>query len=325
LPPEPGGLGTHLSRLGSLRSVVADLADLGTLRTALFESRAEVVLHLAAQALVLPSYEDPVGTFATNVMGTAHLLEAVRHLDTVRACVVVTSDKCYATGPGAHLETDPLGGSDPYSASKAAAELVTQAYRSSFAPAGGALATARAGNILGGGDVSIHRIVPDWARALEASKPLHLRRPDAVRPWQHVLDAAGGYLRLGAALLDDGPGFAGAWNFGPSSFAPASVGELVGHLFEAARHLGLDPKEPISDPVGSPPERSVLTLDSRKAEQRLAWRQALDLAAAARWTVEWYATCLGGDLGPTEVTAVQIEHYLELEGSGSAMPETASR
>lgn len=312
LPPEPDGLGAGLGALGGLRSVVGDVRDLDGLTAALRQSRAELVVHLAAQALVLPSYEDPVATFATNVMGTANLLEAIRRVDGVAACVVVTSDKCYATGPAPHRETDPLGGDDPYSASKAGAELVAHAYRASFAPAGGAIATTRAGNIVGGGDASAHRIVPDWARALEAKTPLELRHPEAVRPWQHVLDAVAGYVRLGAALLAEGTAVAEAWNFGPPASAAATVGEFVGLLDEACRARGIEVPDPAIGPPG-PPERSILTLDSEKAASRLAWRQVLDLAATSAWTVDWYAGRLEEGFDPSRSTRAQIGRYLELE------------
>lgn len=323
LPPEPGALGAGLDALGNVRSLVGDVRDLPALTTALRESRAEIVVHLAAQALVLPSYDDPVATFATNVMGTAHLLEAVRQVGGVAACVVVTSDKCYATGPAAHVETDPLGGDDPYSASKAGAELVAQAYRASFAPAGGAIATTRAGNIVGGGDASAHRIVPDWARALEAGTPLELRHPEAVRPWQHVLDAVTGYVRLGAALLAEGTAVAEAWNFGPPASAAATVGRFVGLLGDECRARHIEVPEPVSGPPG-PPERSVLTLDSEKAERRLAWRQVLDLASTSAWTVEWYAGRLEDGFDPVEATRAQIGRYLELEAAGAPTAAASS-
>ena len=205
LPPLEGSLAATAGGRDGLRSVMGDVRDRPRLSRALAESRASVVVHLAAQALVLPSYDDPVGTFETNVVGTANLLDAVRAAPEVAACLVVTSDKCYALGPTAHLETDPLGGDDPYSASKAATEHVAQAFRASFAPAHGALATARAGNVVGGGDAAPERIVPDLVRAWRRGGPLVLRRPSAVRPWQHVLDALAGYLRCTAALLAGEP------------------------------------------------------------------------------------------------------------------------
>ena len=285
---------------------------------ALEASGAELVVHLAAQALVLPSYADPLGTFATNVMGTANLLDAVRAATSVRACVVVTSDKCYALGPAAHVESDHLGGEDPYSASKAAAELAAHAFRASFAPANGAVATVRAGNIVGGGDDAPDRIVPDWARALRAGVPLHLRPPGAIRPWQHVLEAVAGYLRLAAALLEDGAAFAEAWNFGPPAAAAATVGEFAALLVEACRARGLAVPTPTTLGRPGPFERSVLTLDSAKAARRLGWRQVLDLAATAEWTVEWYAASLGRGFDPLAVTRTQIDRYLALEPGRAA-------
>lgn len=309
--PLPDSLGAASGELAGVRSLIGDVRDAAALAAALRESRATVVLHLAAQALVLPSYEDPVGTFATNVLGTANLLEAVRGAPEVAACLVVTSDKCYALGPSAHREGDPLGGDDPYSASKAAAEHVAHAYRASFGPAGGALATARAGNVVGGGDAAAERIVPDFARAWSRGRPLVLRRPGAVRPWQHVLDALAGYLRLTAALLAGEP-VAEAWNFGPPEDAAATVGEFVALLTAAGRSRGRPVPDPVHGPPG-PPERGVLLLDSAKARERLGWQPVLDLAATAEWTVDWYAGSFGGGFDPSAATRAQIGRYLALE------------
>lgn len=321
LEPEPGGLGAALGGLEGLASIVGDVRDRDGLGRALEASGAEVVVHLAAQALVLPSYADPLATFATNVTGTANLLDAVRATPSVRACLVVTSDKCYALSPAAHTEEDPLGGEDPYSASKAAAELVTHAFRASFAPASGAVATARAGNIVGGGDVAADRIVPDWARSLRAGLPLTLRHPEAVRPWQHVLDAAAGYLRLLAALLEQRAAFAEAWNFGPPATAAATVGEFAALLVEACRARGLDvPAPTAASPRKGPFERAVLTLDSTKAVRRLGWQPVLDLPATAAWTVEWYAASLRGGFDPVAATRSQVDRYVALERSRAGAP-----
>ncbi len=315
LEPLPGSLAATAGPPPGVRSIVGDVRDPGALAGALHQSGASVVLHLAAQALVLPSYDDPLGTFETNVTGTVRLLEAVRSAPQVAACLVVTSDKCYAVGPAAHTEGDPLGGEDPYSASKAATELVAHAWRASFAPAGGALATARAGNVVGGGDAAPERIVPDLARALRAGSPLVLRRPDAVRPWQHVLDAVAGYLRLTVALLEGDP-VAEAWNFGPEPGAAASVGEFVDLLAAACRRAGRAAPDIVAGPPG-PPERHLLLLDSTKARHRLGWRPVLDLEATAEWTIEWYLAARDGAAGTRALTRSQIERYLALEHDGA--------
>lgn len=328
LAPEQGGLGESLRSEPRVRSIEGDVRDLEALSQALERSGAEIVFHLAAQALVLASYEQPVATFATNVMGTAHILEAVRIVGGVAACVVVTSDKCYAIGDGAHGETDPLGGEDPYSASKAAAELVAHAYRASFSGttasatrSSAGIATTRAGNIVGGGDWSAQRIVPDCARALGTGEPVVLRRPDAIRPWQHVLDAVAGYVRLGDALSHDKAGYGEAWNFGPPATAATTVGEFVAGLLEHARARGIPAREPVVEQAPATTERTWLTLDSTKAHCRLGWAQVLDLEATLEWTLEWYAGWLGADFDPGTETRSQIERYLDLEAARTASSE----
>lgn len=283
-----------LAEVTKLEDVVSDLR--GDIRSAdlvcdvMRQVSPEVVFHLAAQALVFDSFEDPVGTFATNVMGTAHVLEALRSEPGVRACVVVTSDKCYALGNHAHVESDPLGGEDPYSASKAGSELVAHAYSSSFWPDHSiGLATARAGNIIGGGDVARNRIIPDCARATAIGEPVSIRHPNAVRPWQHVLDAVAGYLRLGDALLSNPAGYSGGWNFGPPVEFVATVAEVV-DLFRsgwlAHSHNQVDPARIVEAP--NLVEREFLSLVSDRAHQALGWSALLDLPMALDWTAEFY-------------------------------------
>jgi len=335
LAAQPGGAAEALGLDSVVTSIEGDVRDQTQVDELLRRHEPEIVVHLAAQALVIPSFEDPLGTLATNVMGTAHLLDAVRRQPSVRACVVVTSDKCYAVSAGAHDEDDPLGGEDPYSASKAAAEIVAHAYRSSFfAGSRVGVATARAGNIMGGGDWADHRIVPDCVRAVRAGKPVRLRHPEAVRPWQHVLDAVAGYLRLGDGLLIDPMANAEAWNFGPPSEVVATVGEVVAMLVARWRALGedgvCDPVHEAHDPV---PERSFLTLVSAKARSRLGWSQLLDLQATIDWTADWYHSVGAISSGDAvEVTTSQITHYLELDaraighsGSPPTNTTTASR
>lgn len=276
---------------GELIHVEADIRDGARLRAAMAEHRPEVVFHLAAQPLVRASYREPVATFEINAMGTVHLLEAVRHVPSVKACVVVTTDKCYDNREWVHAyrENDPLGGHDPYSASKAAAELVTASYRASYFPPerGVGIATARAGNVIGGGDWAEDRLVPDSVRALVAGEPIHVRNPRAIRPWQHVLEPLAGYLWLGVKLLAAPTRFGEAWNFGPSGGRPMTVGEVVERV---VAHWGTgswrhDPAS-ASDALH---EANFLKLDVSKATAALGWEPITDFAQAIETTMAWYA------------------------------------
>jgi CDP-glucose 4,6-dehydratase len=304
------------ARLGTeMTSQFGDVRDLEHLAAALRDSRAEVVIHLAAQALVRPSYAGPVETYAVNVMGTIHLLEAVRRVRGVRAVVVVTSDKCYENQEWcwAYRESDPMGGFDPYSSSKGCAELVTAAYRRSFFPAerygehGCAIATARAGNVVGGGDWAADRLVPDLIRSLLARQPAHVRNPHAVRPWQHVLDVLHGYLLLAERLSSDGPLFAEAWNFGPPDTAVATVAVVADRLVAlwGAGATWID-----SSKAGQPHEATLLKLDAGKARLRLGWANCYDLNATLRSVVDWTrAHQQGQDM--QAVSATQIRQFIE--------------
>lgn len=273
------------------RHHIADIRDAARLAEAVAQAQPEVVLHLAAQPLVRRSYREPVQTYSTNVMGTVHLLEAVRATPGVRAVVVVTSDKAYEnTGqPGGYVETDRLGGYDPYSNSKACTELVAQAYRSSYfepgahARHGVALATVRAGNVIGGGDWAEDRLVPDLMRSFAAGQPAVIRYPGAVRPWQHVLEPLGGYLVLAQRLAQDGAAWGEAWNFGPadSDARPVSwIADRLASLWGAGASWHTGPGE-------QPHEAAYLRLDCAKARERLGWtpRWSLDqaLQAIAAW------------------------------------------
>jgi CDP-glucose 4,6-dehydratase len=257
-------------------------------REALAHGRPEVVLHLAAQPLVRRSLHDPAATYEVNVLGTVNVLEAVRREGQgVLAVVVVSSDKCYENAPGRSgrlREGDPLGGADPYSSSKACAELVAAAYRSSFFCAGAPrLATARAGNVIGGGDWGVDRLLPDALRAVDSGEPLLVRNPDAVRPWQHVLSPLAGYLRLAEALCQ-GEGAARAWNLGPPPQDERSVGEVVRRLVELWQgKLRWQP-----DAREHPPEAGHLALDSSAAERDLGWRPVCDLDTALSLVVAWH-------------------------------------
>lgn len=305
-------------------SVEGDVRDPAIVASVMRRHRPEVVFHLAAQALVIPSFEDPIATFATNVMGTAHVLEAIRHEPSVRAGVIVTSDKCYATSATAQVETDPLGGDDPYSASKGAAEIVTHAFRSTLiAHDGAGIASARAGNIMGGGDFSGYRIIPDCVRALRSGEPIRLRNPSAVRPWQHVLDAIAGYLRLGGALLDDPALYAAPWNFGPDASSPATVADLVAIFLDRWCWLtGLEVEGAVHESSSTLPERSSLTLSSAKALEHLGWRPRLDLHDTVEWSADWYHATTVAPSQAAAVTSAQIERYLDLEEQS---PERSAR
>ena len=270
---------------------VADIRDSATLLEAMTRASPEVVFHLAAQPLVRESYRTPVETFATNVMGTVHLLEAVRRVPSVRAVVVITSDKCYAnleTG-NAYVESDALGGRDPYSASKACTELATQAWQTSFLSSRVGIATARAGNVIGGGDWAQDRLVPDALRAWEQGESLRVRSPSAVRPWQHVLEPLLGYLKLAEHLFHGNA--AEAWNFGPDASDMVSVGVLLDRL---AKRWGEDATW-VSDEGNHPHEAGLLHLDSGKARSRLNWVPRWSLDVALDHVVGWHRAYLAGD------------------------------
>jgi CDP-glucose 4,6-dehydratase len=290
----------------------ADLADLDTLRSVFEACRPAVVFHLAAQPLVRASFVDPLGTLATNVIGTAHVLEAARAASSVRAIVVVTTDKVYRPrSPSvAHGEDDSLGGDDVYSASKAAAELVASSYRASFFARARrsrcAIATVRAGNVIGGGDWALDRLVPDCLRAFASGEAVHLRYPDAVRPWQHVLEPLAGYLELAQRLLDaNAAGFETAWNFGPDVADVVSVREMA----EALAALWRDGARVVANTSTlDPPETSVLMLDSTRARQQLRWAPRWRLADALKRTVEWHRAWHEGE-DMQAVTLRQIADY----------------
>jgi CDP-glucose 4,6-dehydratase len=294
---------------------IGDVRDAAAVDRAFRESRPDVVFHLAAQSRVLRGYAEPLATFTTNAIGTAHVLEALRTAPGASACVVATSDKCYENDDraGGYRETDALGGRDPYSASKACAELVVAAYRRSFfdaAESGALVASARAGNIVGGGDWAPDRIVPDCVRAIAAGRPLVLRHPDAVRPWQHVLDASSGYLLLGARLLEGSRACASAWNFGPANESEETVADLVARVGD--EWLGRPLETALAPPSGTARvEASKLRLNSSKAHAELGWRPRLDFGEAVRWTVEWYRTFERDPRSARALTLDQIRRHRE--------------
>jgi len=267
-----------------------DIRDADALAAAMMAFEPEVVLHLAAQPLVRASYADPVGTYATNVMGTVHLLEAVRRTTSVRSVVSVTTDKCYENREWAwgYREDEAMGGHDPYSSSKGCAELVTSAWRRSFLHKGVAVATARAGNVIGGGDWAADRLVPDMLRAFECGAPVVIRNPLATRPWQHVLEPLAGYLMLAERLHADGQAVAEGWNFGPADDDAMPVGWIV----ERLTALWGDGARWALDDAAQPHEAHLLKLDCSKARQRLHWKPRWALDHALQRIVEWHKAWL---------------------------------
>lgn len=290
LPPETAP--NHWDLLGlTIDDRRLDIRDADALQRAVRESRPEIVFHLAAQPLVRRSYRAPLETWSTNVMGTAHLLEACRQSDSVRAIVVVTTDKCYENREWVwgYREIDGLGGHDPYSASKAGAELVSASYRSAFFGADSAplLATARAGNVVGGGDWSEDRLIPDLVRALARGQPLEIRSPQATRPWQHVLESLSGYLLLGQKLLEGDKSVAEAWNFGPALEGNRTVADVLHKLHQMWADLNWWTTE-----KPQPHEATRLYLDSSKARHRLVWHSVWNLDTTLQKTVDWYRAWL---------------------------------
>ena len=269
-------------------SVWGDLRSRLKLRKAFLKFRPEIVFHLAAQPLVRASFRNPAETFEINVQGTINLLECCRACDSVRAVVVVTSDKCYRNRETAagYRETDPMGGFDPYSASKGCAELAAACYRDSFFTPGGRvlLATARAGNVIGGGDWAEDRLVPDLIRAAAAGRVEVLRRPDAVRPWQHVWEPLSGYLLLGQKLLEGKKTVATAWNFGPAEEDTVCVRDVARKLAAAWPAVRFE----CADAPSGPHEAGLLRLDCRRARRRLGWRPVWNLEEALKRTADWY-------------------------------------
>jgi len=288
----------------------ADLSDFARLKAAFANARPEVVFHLAAQPLVRESYRDPLGTFASNVTGTANVLEAARTSDSARAIVVISTDKVYENREWVYpyREVDPLGGHDPYSASKAAAEIVAASYRSSFFDGDGGhparIATARAGNVIGGADWATDRLVPDCLRAFASGEPVRLRNPNAVRPWQHVFEPLSGYLQLAERLLgQDGDRFAAAWNFGPDARDDATVkevAELTARLWGNGARVDRTPNP------DDPHEAGLLRLDTTRARAELRWSPRWSLREALEHTVFWHrAWQRGADMCAVSLDEIQ--------------------
>ncbi len=300
------------ARIGELvDSHFVDIRDSNAVTRVIAQVQPEVIFHLAAQPLVRRSYDRPVETFATNVMGTVHVMEAARQCGNVSAFVCITTDKCYENREWVwpYRENDPLGGHDPYSASKGCAELAVAAYRSSYHLNGVghpmALASVRAGNVIGGGDWSFDRLIPGLIGAFEAGAVPQIRAPNAVRPWQHVLEALGGYILLSERLLFREPGFAEAWNFGPASDDARPVRWIVERMHAA---WGKDAAEFVQFCGAIPHEAELLELDTSKARNRLGWRPALRLEEALVWIVEWHQKLKEGGDART-LTLDQIAAY----------------
>lgn len=313
-PPTTPSLFETARVAAGMASLEGDVRDLDEVVRVVGGHQPEVVVHMAAQPLVRYSYRHPVETYATNVMGTVHVLEAVRRSDSVRVVVNITSDKCYENRGWVwgYREAEPMGGHDPYSSSKGCAELVSAAYRRSFLDGRRAdgsrvgVATVRAGNVIGGGDWAEDRLVPDIVRAMTVEKPVVVRNPRAVRPWQHVLEPLYGYLLLAEKLWEDGGSvYADSWNFGPDDRDTQPVLWVV----EQALRLWGGNVTCTVDPSPQPHEASFLKLDSSKAKALLGWRPKLSLAEALQWTVEWFrALQSGGDM--RAITERQIADFM---------------
>ena len=305
-PPSEPNLFT-LAKVGEgLADIRGDIRDLDSMSAAMKKADPEIVIHMAAQALVRPSYADPVGTYATNVMGTVNLLEACRSLNNLRAALIITSDKSYENREWhcGYRESDPMGGHDPYSSSKGAAEIVTSAMRRSFFADGPSVASARAGNVIGGGDWGTDRLLPDMMRAFAEGETVIIRHPDAIRPWQHVLDPLAGYMMLIEKMFSPGQSFAEGWNFGPLE----DNAQPVGHLVERAAALWGESAGWKLDPAPKLHEATFLKLDISMARARLGWRPRLDLETALALTVNWYRAHQKGEDMPG-FTRQQIKNY----------------
>jgi CDP-glucose 4,6-dehydratase len=314
-PPTTPSLFEVANVSSGMISIMGDIRDPAVLTKALCNAQPEIVIHMAAQPIVRLSYEQPVETYSTNVMGLVHLFEAVRQSPGVRAVVNVTSDKCYENREWVwgYRESEPMGGHDPYSSSKGCAELVTAAYRRSFfnpdkySEHRVALASARAGNVIGGGDWARDRLIPDILRAVEAGEPVKIRNPNAIRPWQHVLEPLSGYLTLAYKLYESGPAFAEAWNFGPAEADARPVQWIVERL---TRMWGEGARWQLESQASSPHEAHHLKLDCSKARSAFGWRPLWDLEKALAKIVEWHKLSLqGGNLHAK--TLAQVREYQE--------------
>ena len=320
---EPPSDPSHFDELGlkkRMKDVRADIREAGRVEREMAKARPEIIFHLAAQPIVRASYDDPVTTFGTNLMGTVHVLDALRRQKGVRAAVIITSDKCYENleQPAGYREEDRLGGKDPYSASKAGAEIVFSTYvRSFFTKGTTAVASARAGNVIGGGDWAKDRIVPDCVRAWHRNRAPLVRNPASTRPWQHVLEPVSGYLSLAEALVTDDCRLKGgktggvnghSFNFGPRQDVNETVGSLIGEL----RKHWPGAKAPRIQRTEAKPEAGLLRLDCAKAKERLVWQATLDFCETASFTADWYRCHMEEGEEAWELTNDQIDNYVRL-------------
>lgn len=312
-PPTNPSLFEMANIAKSITSINGDVTNPPALEAALSSAKPDIVIHMAAQSLVRYSYEHPVETFATNVLGTVHVLDAVRRVPSVRAVVIVTSDKCYHNEEWVwgYRENSRLGGDDPYSGSKGCAELVVNAFQHSFynpknnganVPAVG---SGRAGNVIGGGDWALDRLVPDILRSLLQNEPTLIRNPQATRPWQHVLEPLHGYLMLAERLYADGHSFASSWNFGPPEKSEKTVGWIIEQMYKLWG-VNFDWQR---DPNQGPPECTFLKLDAAKAHAYLGWRPKLDLITTLDWIVKWTRRYEAGD-DMRKVSVAEIERFM---------------
>lgn len=310
-PPSDPSL-FELAGIGKrVHSIQGDVRDAAQLEQAIAADRPEIVIHMAAQSLVRYSYEHPVETFATNLLGSVHVMDAVRRAASVKAMVMVTSDKCYQNNEWVwgYREDERLGGHDPYSASKACAEIAVSAFQHSFfadeqAPA---VASARAGNVIGGGDWALDRLVPDILRSLLKNEPTLIRKPQATRPWQHVLEPLHGYLVLAQHLYEKGKQYSGGWNFGPPEDSEKTVGWIIAKLYSL---WGVDFDWRLDADPG-PPESTFLKLDASKARAQLGWRPLLNLDTTLDWIVRWTRRYEAGE-DMAGVTVADIERFMAL-------------
>lgn len=299
-----------------MRSITGDIRDLEHLQTIIAKHKPEIIIHMAAQPLVRYSYNNPVDTYSTNVMGTVNVLEAVRQSDSVKVVLIITSDKCYENKEWVwgYREADPMGGHDPYSSSKGCAELITSAYRNSYfsktdySGHSVSVATARAGNVIGGGDWAPDRLIPDIMNAFMKNQPVTIRSPNSIRPWQHVLEPLRGYLQLVEKLWHHGREFAGAWNFGPNDEDSRPVSWVVDHLtrlWGEGAHWELDSNQNLHEAMN-------LKLDCSKAKSLLGWAPKLSLATTLECVVEWYQACFQKK-DMRRITEAEILRYEKLQ------------
>lgn len=307
LPPHTQpNLYSQLNIDSVVNSTIADIRNRTVLKKTLLSSQPEIVIHMAAQPLVISGYKDPIETYDVNVMGTASLLDAARSCGSIKALLVITTDKCYQNNENNHsafIESDPMGGLDPYSSSKACCELLTHAFHHSyFEHQNIGVATARAGNVVGGGDWASHRLIPDLIRSIQKKDKIKIRYPHAVRPWQHVLDALNGYILLTQALYQFPQKYSGSWNFGPGIQSVATVSDVINFLHSEISDVAIDYNKTQYH------EASFLALDSSKAQQELGWQAQWDLPQTLKKVANWYLAYLHKE-DLLNITKQQIQEY----------------